>query len=156
MNINLTLIGQLVSFAVFVWFCMKYVWPPIIGAMAEREQKISEGLQAATRAEKDLELAQQAATSQLGDAKASAANIVEQANKRAVLIIEEAKVQAQQEAERVKAAAEAEVQQQISQAREALRGEVAILAVQGAERILKAEVNADVHKQMLNDLAAEL
>ena len=156
MNINLTMIGQLISFAVFVWFCYKFVWPPILAAMAEREQKIADGLQAATRAEKDLELAQEKATSQLGDAKAEAAGIVDSANKRAAQIIDEAKEQAREEADRVKKAAEAEVEQQISQAREQLRAQVAVLAVQGAEKILKAQVDANAHQQMLNDLAAEL
>lgn len=156
MNINLTMIGQLISFAVFVWFCYKFVWPPILAAMVEREQKIADGLQAATRAEKDLELAQEKATSQLGDAKADAAAIVDSANKRAAQIIDEAKEQAREEADRVKKAAEAEVEQQISQAREQLRAQVAVLAVQGAEKILKAQVDANAHQQMLNDLTAEL
>lgn len=156
MNVNLTLIGQLISFAVFVWICFQYVWPPILAAMNEREQKIADGLQAATRAEKDLQLAQEKATSQLGDAKAEAANIVELANKRAAQIVDEAKEQAREEAERVKKAAEAEVEQQISQAREQLRAQVAVLAVEGAEKILKAQVDAGAHQQMLNDLAAEL
>ncbi len=156
MNINLTLIGQLISFAVFVWFCMKFVWPPIIAAMAEREQKIADGLQAASRAEKDLELAQQKAVSQMGEAKADAAAIIEQANKRAAQIVEEAKQQAVEEADRVKTAAQAEVDQQVSQAKENLRGQVAVLAVQGAEKILKATVDTSAHQQMLNDLATEL
>lgn len=156
MNINATLIGQLLSFAVFVWFCYKFVWPPIMAAMAEREQKIADGLQAASRAEKDLELAQEKATSQLGDAKAEAANIVDSANKRAAQIVDEAKDQAREEADRIKKAAEAEVEQQISQAREQLRAQVAVLAVEGAEKILKAKVDAAAHQQMLNDLATEL
>lgn len=156
MNINLTLFGQLISFAVFVWFCMKFVWPPIVAAMAEREQKIADGLQAASRAEKDLELAQQKAVSQMGDAKAEAAAIIEQANKRATQIVEEAKTQARDEAEKIKVSAQADVEQQVSQARESLRGQVAALAVQGAEKILKASVDATAHQKMLDDLATEL
>lgn len=156
MNVNLTLFGQLISFAVFVWFCMKFVWPPIVAAMAEREQKIADGLQAASSAEKKLELAQQKALSQMGDAKAEAAGIVEQANKRASSIIDEAKVQAVVEADRIKKAAGSDVEQQVSKARDELRAQVSVLAVQGAEKILKASVDANAHQQMLNDLAAEL
>ena len=156
MNINLTLIGQLIAFAVFVWFCMKFVWPPIVAAMTERENKIADGLQAASRAEKDLELAQQNATARLGEAKAEAAAIIEQANRRAAQIVDEAKADAAEEAQRVKKSAEADIEQQLSQAREVLRGQVATLAVQGAEKILKATVDTDAHQQMLAELAAEL
>lgn len=112
MNINLTLIGQLVAFIAFVGFCMRYVWPPITAAMAERQSKIAEGLAAADRAGHDLELAQKRATEQLAEAKREAAGIVEAANKRAQAVVEEAKQVAIAETERVKAAASADIEQE--------------------------------------------
>ncbi|TVZ41618.1 F-type H+-transporting ATPase subunit b [Alteromonadaceae bacterium 2753L.S.0a.02] len=156
MNINLTLIGQSLTFIAFVLFTMKFVWPLLIGAMEAREQRIEQGLQAAERADKDLELAQKKATSQLHEAKEQAASIIEQANKRASQIVEEAKEQARVEAERIKAQAEAEVERQVSQAREELRGKVAVLAIAGAEKVLGESIDAGKHNSMLDKLAAEL
>ncbi|WP_096086638.1 F0F1 ATP synthase subunit B [Agaribacterium haliotis] len=156
MNINLTLIGQSITFFIFVWFCWKFVWPALLGVMQTREQKIAEGLEAAERADKDLELAQKKATEQLKEAKEQAASIVDQANKRASQIVEEAKEQAVAEGERIKAAAEAEVEREISSAREELRGQVATLALAGAEKVLGASVDAKAHAEMLDKLAAEL
>ena len=101
MNINATLLGQAISFALFVWFCMKYVWPPLVNALAEREKKISDGLAAADRASKDLELAQKKAVEELKEAKAQAATLIEQANKRSAQIVDEAKETARQEGERL-------------------------------------------------------
>lgn len=156
MNINATLIGQAIAFAVFVWFCMKFVWPPLITAMRERSEKIAGGLQQADQAEKDLELAKQKAGETLREAKANAAELIEQANKRASQIVEEAKEQARAEGERLKAAAQAEVDQELGRAREALRAQVSVLSVAGAEKILGASVDADAHSQMLDQLASEL
>ncbi len=156
MNINLTIIGQAIAFAIFVMFCMKYVWPPITAAMAERKKKIAEGLDAADRAERDLKLAQEKAADDLRESKEQAAAIIEQANKRANLIIEEAKEQAREEADRVKAAAQAELTQEINQAREALRSQVVVLAVAGAEKILEASVDQKAHAKLVEKLAAEL
>lgn len=156
MNINLTLIGQSLTFLAFVYFCMKVVWPALINIMAEREKRIEDGLQAAERADKDLELAQQKASQQLKEAKQQAASIIEQANKRASQIVEEAKQQAVAEADRIKAAAEAEMAREVQQAREELRGKVAVLAITGAEKVLGASVDASKHNDMLNKLAAEL
>lgn len=156
MNINLTLIGQSLTFIAFILFCMKYVWPQLIAMMEEREQRIADGLEAADRADKDLELAQKKAGKQLTEAKEQAAAIVEQANKRGAQIVEEAKESAVVEGERIKAAAQAEVERQVSQAREELRGKVAALAVQGAEKVLGATVDAKAHSEMLDKLAAEL
>ncbi len=156
MNLNLTLIGQSLTFLVFVAFCMKFVWPVLLGVMQEREARIAQGLEAADRADKDLELAQRKATEKLKEAKDQAAAIVEQANKRASQIIEEAKETATVEADRVKAQAEAEVARQVSQAREELRGNVAALALSGAEKILGASIDAKAHDAMLEKLAAEL
>ncbi|MCD8512795.1 MAG: F0F1 ATP synthase subunit B [Nitrincola sp.] len=156
MNINLTIIGQAIAFAIFVMFCMKYVWPPITAAMAERKKKIAEGLDAADRAERDLKLAQEKAADGLRESKEQAAAIIEQANKRANLIIEEAKEQAREEANRVKANAQAELNQEINQAREALRSQVVVLAVAGAEKILGASVDQKAHAKLVEKLAAEL
>lgn len=156
MNINLTMIGQSISFLFFVAFCMKFVWPAITNAMAERQKQIAEGLEAADRAGRDLELAQEKAVAQMREAKEQAAGIIEQANKRAGQIVEEAKDQARAEGDRLKAAAQAEVEQEVVRAKEELRASVATLALAGAEQILQATVNADAHQQMLDKLAAEL
>lgn len=156
MNFNATIIGQTIAFIVFVWFCYKFVWPPIIAAMAARQQRIEEGLEAANRADKDLELAQKKAGEQLTEAKAQAAKIVEQANKRAAQIVDEAKEQAVVEGDRIKAAAQAEIEREVSQAREALRGRVAELALVGASKVLESSVDAKAHGAMLDKLAAEL
>jgi len=155
-NINLTLFGQMVTFAIFVWFCMKFVWPPIEAAMAERQKKIADGLEAADRAGRDLELAKEKAAEQLREAKAQAATIIEQANKRAGQIVEEAKTQAREEGDRLKAAAQTEIEQEANRAREKLRMDVARLAVAGAEKVLQKSVDANAHVDMLVDLAAEL
>lgn len=156
MNINLTLIGQSISFLFFVAFCMKFVWPAITNAMAERQKLIADGLEAAAKATKDLELAQQHATSQMAEAKSEAAGIIEQANKRANKIVEDAEVQAQDKANGILVAAQANVEQEVNRAKEQLRTQVAVLAVAGAEKILQSSVDASAHKAMLDNLAAEL
>ncbi|KGK42599.1 ATP F0F1 synthase subunit B [Nitrincola sp. A-D6] len=156
MNINLTIIGQAIAFAIFVMFCMKYVWPPITVAMADRKKKIAEGLDAADRAERDLRLAQERAADDLREGKEQAAAIIEQANKRANLMIEEAKEQAREEANRVKTAAQAELEQEVNRAREVLRAQVSVLAIAGAEKILEASVDQKAHAKLVEKLAAEL
>lgn len=156
MNINLTLIGQIIAFALFVWFCMKFVWPPIIAAMKARADKIADGLEAADRADKDLELAQEAATKKLHAAKEEAASIIDSANKRASQIVEEAKDQAREEGDRLKAAAQAEIAQEMNRAKEALRGQVASLAIAGAEKVLEASIDENAHKALVEKLAASL
>lgn len=156
MNINLTLIGQMIAFVAFVVFCMKYVWPPIISAMHERQQKIADGLAAADRASHDLELAKEEAGKRLRKAKLEAADIVEAANKRATQIEDEAKQHAVAEADRVKVAAEAEIEQASSRAKEQLRGEVSKLAYEGAEKILGREIDRSAHAEMVEKLAAQL
>ncbi len=156
MNINATLIGQMIFFVIFVLFCMKFVWPPITNAMAERARKIAEGLAAAERADKDLELAQEKAAEDLREAKARAAEIIAQAKKRAEQMVEEAKDKAREEADRVLASAEAEVEQQVAKAKETLRGQVSVLAIAGAEKILESSVDAKVHGHMLDQIAAQL
>ena len=156
MNINMTLIGQMISFALFVWFCMKFVWPPVTQAMRERQAKIAEGLDAANRAERDLELAQEKATSQMRESKEQAAEIMENANKRANQIIDEAKEAAKAEGARLVAAAQAEVEQEVNRAKETLRAQVSELAVAGAAKILGKSVDASAHDDLLNKLADEL
>jgi F-type H+-transporting ATPase subunit b len=155
-NINLTLIGQMIAFAGFVLFCMKYVWPPILAAMAERAEKIADGLAAADRAGHDLELAQEKAVERLKEAKVEASGIIEGANKRGRQIVDEAKEQAVAEGDRLKEAAQAEIEQEVNRAREELRGQVASLALAGAEKVLEAEIDASRHSELVNKLAAEL
>ncbi len=156
MNLNYTLVGQMIFFAAFVLFCMKYVWPPIIGAMTEREKKIADGLAAADRASKDLELAQKKAGQSLTEAKAQAAELIEQANKRSSQIVDEAKQTARQEGERLITAAKAEIGQEKNRVIEELRKEVASIAIAGAEKILGSTVDASKHSEMLDKLAAEI
>ena len=156
MNINLTLIGQMIAFICFVMFCMKYVWPPILAAMAEREKKIADGLAAADRASHDLELAQEKAVERLKEAKTEAAGIVDSANKRGNQLVEEAKNAALAEAERVKIAAQAEIEQEANRAREQLRSQVAALSLAGAEKVLGAAIDREAHNELVEKLAAEL
>jgi F-type H+-transporting ATPase subunit b len=155
-NINLTLIGQMVAFVCFVMFCMKYVWPPILAAMQEREKKIADGLAAADRASHDLELAQEKAVERLKEAKHEAAGIIDAANKRSAQLVEEAKQAAIVEADRVKAAAQAEIEQESNRAKEQLRGQVATLALAGAEKVLGAAIDRKAHAELVDKLAAEL
>ena len=156
MNINATLIGQLIAFIVFVWFCMKYVWPPLLGAIEERQKKIADGLEASARAEKDLELAQEKATEQLKDAKAQAAEIVEQAKKRASQLEESEKQKAYSEREKIIASGYAEIEAERNRAKEELRAQVAALAVAGAEQILQREIDANAQNDIVEKLVAEL
>jgi len=155
-NINLTLIGQMIAFICFVMFCMKYVWPPILAAMAEREKKIADGLAAADRASHDLELAKEKAVERLKEAKHEAAGIIDSANKRGNQLVEEAKDAAVVEADRVKASAQAEIEQETNRAREQLRSQVAALSLAGAEKVLGAAIDQDAHNELVEKLAAEL
>lgn len=156
MNINLTLIGQSIAFAIFVLFCMKFIWPALMGAIEERQQKIAEGLNAAEKAKADLASAEQSVEKELATAKVKAAALIEQANKSANQLIEEAKAQAQVEGERIRQQARESIDLEINQARESLRSQVSELAVLGAEQILKEKVDQQAHANMLNDLAAKL
>lgn len=156
MNINLTLFGQMVTFAMFVWFCMKFVWPVIIEAMEEREKKISDGLDAADRAMRDLETAKNQASDQMKEAKQEAAGIVDQANKRANQIVDEAKQQAIAEGDRLKAAAQADIEQEVNRAKEELRASVAGLALAGAEKVLEASVDDKANRALVDKLASQL
>jgi F-type H+-transporting ATPase subunit b len=156
MNFNATLIGQMITFAVFVWFCMKYIWPPLMAALDERNARISEGLAAAQRGQQDLEEAQTKVGESLGEAKQQAQEIINQAQKRANEIVDEAKDAARDEADKIKTAATADIDQQINSAREHLRKEVSAIALAGAEQILKREVDAKVHAAVLDELVAQI
>jgi F-type H+-transporting ATPase subunit b len=135
---------------------MKYVWPPLTAAMAERQKKIADGLEAAERAEKDLELAQSRVADQLKEAKSEASGIIDQANKRATQIIDEAKEQAREEGQRLIAGAQAEIEQEVNRAKEQLRAQVASIAIAGAEKILEASIDENVHAELAEKLASSL
>jgi|SaaInl4_135m_RNA_FD_contig_61_84560_length_561_multi_2_in_0_out_0_2 F-type H+-transporting ATPase subunit b len=152
MSINLTLIGQIITFCVFIWFTMKYIWPPITKAMHERQKTIADGLEAGERGKRDLELAQHKATDIIRDAKLEASHVVEHANKRSVQILEEAKEHARQEGQTILKQASTEVQQLLTAAKEGLRNDVANLVVAGAEKILQQDVNPTSHEKLLTEL----
>ncbi|MDH3631768.1 MAG: F0F1 ATP synthase subunit B [Gammaproteobacteria bacterium] len=156
MNFNATLIGQTITFIVFVWFCMKYIWPPLMAALEQRNARISEGLAAAQRGQQDLEDAQAKVSDSLKDAKQQAQEIINQAQKRANEIVDEAKDSARDEADKIKVAATADIDQQVTAAREHLRKEVSVIALAGAEQILKREVDAKAHADVLDELVAQI
>lgn len=156
MNINLTLIGQAISFAFFVWFCLKFVWPPIMNALNERKKRIADGLAAAERGAHEKELAEKKAAEILHNAKQQAQDIINQAQKRASEIVEESKDTARTEGERIIAAANAEIEQEVNRAREQLRGQVVSLAVAGAGKVLKREIDAKANEDLLKDLVAQI
>lgn len=156
MNINLTLLAQLISFALFVWFCKSYVWPPLIAAMHERQKQIADGLNAAEKASQDLEAAHQKIDQQLVQAKEQASQILDQANKRASQIVDEAKDAAISEGNRLKDAAQSEIEQEVNRAKEQLRSQVATLAIAGAEKVLEQKIDEKVHRDIVDNLAASL
>jgi F-type H+-transporting ATPase subunit b len=155
-NINATLLGQAIAFAIFVWFCMKYVWPPLMAAIEERQKKIADGLSAAERAEKDLDLAKANASDRIKEAKQAAAEVIEQANKRKLQILDEARDEAIVEREHLIAQAEAEIESLRVRARDDLRKQVAALAVAGAEKILERSIDKEAHKDILDSITAKL
>jgi F-type H+-transporting ATPase subunit b len=156
MNFNLTLIGQMIAFAVFIWFTMKFVWTPIVKALEDRKAKIAEGLAAAERGHHEQELGQKRAKEIMQQAKAQAAEIVNQAQKRANEIIDEARQEARVEGSRLVAAAQAEIEQETNRAREDLRQRVADLAVAAAEKILRKEIDAKAHASLVDSFAKQL
>ena len=156
MNLGATLIGQMLTFAIFVWFCMKYIWPPLRTAMRERQESIAAGLAASEEADRKLAEAATGAEAELAKAKEEAAVIIEQARQRANQMIEEAKGEARVEGERIVEAARAEIEQESNRAKEALRAQVSTLVISGAEQVLGDSVDADRHADMLSKLAAEL
>ena len=156
MSINATLFVQAIVFAILVWFTMKFVWPPITKALDERAQKIAEGLAAADKAKSELSVANKRVEEELAKSRNESAVRLAEAERRAQSMIEEAKAKAAEEGNKIIAAAKVEAEQQTVKARETLREQVAALAVKGAESILKREVNAGVHAELLNRLKAEL
>ena len=156
MNITMTLFAQSLTFLVFVWFCRRFIWPPLIHAMRERQKTIADGIAAAERATRDLALAKEGGAEHLRQAKEEARQIIEQARARTVIMIEEAKNDARAEGERQKEAARAEIDQDVNRAKERLRAQVAALALSGAEKILQASIDRSRHAELLDKLAAEL
>lgn len=156
MEINATLIGQLITFVILVWFTMKYVWPPITKALHDRETTIAAGLEAAERSKRELELAQHKALALIREAKQEAAALIENAHKRAASLIDAAKDDARQETKRILAQAQDEIMREVSQVKEALRKQLAELAVAGAEKIIKRNLDGSVQEGLLDEFVAEI
>jgi F-type H+-transporting ATPase subunit b len=156
MNINFTLIAQAIAFAVLIWFTVKFVWPPLLSAIETRQKEIADGLAAASEGRNALEVAAKKSEITLNEAKQKASEIIGQAEKRGSQIVEDAKSVAKVEGDRIIAGAKAEIEQEINRAKEGLRSQVSSLAVAGAEKILRKEINASAHSDMLAKLAAEL
>ena len=156
MDINLTLFGQTITFAIFVWFCMKFIWPPIMNALEARRTQIADGLAASERGKHELELASKRSVEYLHDAKVKASEIIAQAEKRSAQIIDEAKNSAKTEGDRLLVAARAEMEQDVFRAQEQLRDHVAQLVVAGVEKILRREVDAKAHADLLEAIKSEL
>ena len=156
MNINFTLFAQAIVFTAFIWFTVRFVWPPLLRAIEARQKTIADGLAAAEQGRKSLELSARQAGEEIAGARGRASDIVAQAEKRAAQVIEEAKVAAKAEGDREKAAAKAEIQQEVSRAREKLRDDVAALAVAGAAKILRREVDAKAHAELLDGIKKQL
>ena len=156
MNINATLIGQTIMFALFVWFCMKFVWPPIMAALDARNKRIADGLAAAERGKNDLALASKRSAELLREAKEKVSEIIALGDKRASEIVEEAKAQAKIEGDRIVTAAKAEIEQEVFRAKEQLRTQVSAIALAGASKILGREIDAAAHNDLLDKLVAEI
>lgn len=156
MNINLTLIGQSITFAFFVWFTMKFVWPPIVKALAERKKQIADGLAAGEKGKHELELAQKHAVDVIKEAKEKASEIINHAERRAGEIADEAKEHAKTEAERIVASAQSEIEQESNRAREALRTQMSALVVSAASKVLEKEIDEAKHAELLEGVAKEL
>jgi F-type H+-transporting ATPase subunit b len=156
MSFNLTLIAQAVAFALFIWFTIKFVWPPVLRAIEARQKQIADGLAAAEEGKRSLELSNKRADEEIKKARDRAAEVLSQAEKRAAQLVEEARSAAKEEGNREKAAAKAEIEQQVTRAREQLRDQVASLAVAGAEKILRREVDAKAHGDLLDSIKKQL
>ena len=156
MNINLTLFAQAITFFAFILFTAKFVWPPLMRAVEARQKQIADGLAAAEQGKQSLELAAKQADQEIAKARSRAAEIMAQAEKRATQMIEEAKLSAREEGNREKTAAKAEIAQEVSRTKEALRAQVSLLAIAGAEKILRREVDAKTHADLLQAVQAEL
>ena len=156
MNINITLFAQAAVFAAFIWFTVKFVWPPLLRAIEARQKQIADGLAAAEQGKKSLETSSKQAEQAIQDARGRATDILAQAEKRGAEMIEEAKLAAKAEGDREKAAAKADILQEAQRAREHLREQVAALAVAGAEKILRREVDAKAHAELLDGIKKQL
>ena len=156
MNINLTLLAQAITFALFIWFTAKFIWPPLVRAIETRQKQVAEGLAAAERGKQDLQQAAERTEAMLKEARDKAQEIMAQAERRASQIVEEAKVAASEEGSRLVVAAKAEIDQEVSRARETLRQQVASLAVAGAEQILRREVDQKTHADLLASVQSQL
>lgn len=156
MNINATLIGQTLSFFLFVWFCKKFVWPPMVNAMQERQNQIADGLAAAEKGQQAQEIAEQEAAQLISKAKSQAAEIVANAEKRGNSVVEEAKTTATSEKERIIASAQAEVEQDVHSARESLRTQVSSIALAAASKIVDKEIDEAAHASLIEDLVQQL
>ena len=156
MNINATLLGQTLMFAMFVWFCMKFVWPPIMAALDARKKQIADGLSAGERGKHDLELAAKRSAEVIREAKEKAAEIIAQGDKRASEIIEEAKAKAEVDAGNIRARANSEIEQEVFRAKEQLRTQVSAIALSGASKILGREIDAKAHNDLLEKLVTEI
>jgi F-type H+-transporting ATPase subunit b len=156
MSFNLTLIAQAVAFALFIWFTVKFVWPPLLRAIEARQKTIADGLAAGEEGRKSLEVSKRQSDEAIAAARGRAAEIVAQAEKRGAQVMEEARSAAKAEGDREKAAAKADIQQEVSRAREQLREQVAALAVAGAEKILRREVDAKAHADLLDGIKKQL
>lgn len=156
MNINFTLFAQALVFTAFIWFTVRFVWPPLLRAIEARQKQIADGLAAGERGKKSLEVSSKQAEQTIQEARERAAEIIVQAEKRDAQMIEEAKAAAKAEGDREKAAAKADIQQEASRAREQLREQVAALAVAGAEKILRREVDAKAHAELLDGIKKQL
>lgn len=156
MDIGMTLLGQMISFAILIGFTAKFIWPPLMAAIEERQSKIADGLAAADRSKKDLAQAEEKVNEVLREARTKAAEIIAQAEARGNQIIDAAKQEAIVEGSRQKAAAQAEIVSATSRAREDLRKHVSLLAVAGAEKLIRREIDSTAHKALLDELAAEI
>lgn len=156
MEINATLLGQMITFILFVWFTMRYIWPPITKALADRQQKIADGLAAGERGKHELELAQQKATAYLREAKQQATTIVEHANKQATHIVEEAKERANLEGKRLLSLAKADIDHELYRAKKELKTQIAMIAMAGAEKILQSNINKDTNNALIDKLITEI
>ncbi|MDO8705304.1 MAG: F0F1 ATP synthase subunit B [Sulfuricaulis sp.] len=156
MNINITLLGQMITFGLLIWFTMKFVWPPLMRAMEARQKQIADGLAAGERGKLELELAQKRSTEALREAREHSVEVLKMASKSAAQMLEESKDQARDEGARLIATARAEIALEANRAKEQLRGAVAELAVAGAARILQKEIDAKAHDKLLDDLLKQL
>jgi len=156
MNLNLTMIAQAITFSAFIWFTVKFIWPYMLRAIETRQKTIADGLAAAEQGRRALEVSSREADSAIQSARARAAEIVSQAEKRGAQLVDEARSAAKEEGNREKAAAKAEIEQEVTRAREQLRDRVASLAIAGAEKILRREVDARAHGELLDSIKRQL